>query len=402
MVTEPVWEAIDHRDFADGVLYVPAMIEVKPKLRLWGHPDQPRLRERIHEDRPHGIKGQKLLCLLCMRVRAERQLPTQPVWMTFVEGQHGPMFRHEDGRSPHAEHQPETDAHKALKEREARTFQAAGATRVDIEVWRPRARRRPDVVATGPDLTVAGEIQHSSESPRIIQSRQRALRRAGDRVLWTTDRNAGDIGFLHAVPHLAVPALDDHRSYLRGETLDITAGVTMFEQQRCGWADMWTGTQRCPATGRPIPCGRTHLYPTLNASAYRYKAEPDTRFPAGERPHLDYLLEGILNGHWLPYQHRDRVTWIPAAAYDEVAAERGGSVERAESAVVRRRDRAAERACERRHPSATPAVTSHGWWLVRGAPFHVGCTHCLSAPGGPRSSNTARPGALKRPHGETS
>lgn len=349
-MTRHLWEDVDPLEFSDGVFYLPDMLEIQPRLPDWGHPDQPRLRERLANDRPHGVGGAKLLCLLCMRIQAERGHPRLPVWLTFVEGQYGPTFRHEDGRSPHTEHQPETDTHKALKEREARTWQAAGAREVDIEVWRPRARRKPDVLAVGPELTVAGEVQHSAESPRKIQNRQKSLRMAGDRVVWTTDRTADEIGFLHRVPHLAVPGLDDHRQYLRESRLEITAGVITFEEQRCGWADLWTGTNRCPVTRKAIPCGRWHLYPTMNPYAYsQQKAAIDGRFPCGPRPHLDHLLEGILHGSWLPHQHRNRVVWVPTKDRDRIEAERGGDVEQAESGTVRHRRQAAERSCERRY-----------------------------------------------------
>ncbi|GAB1690148.1 hypothetical protein [Krasilnikovia sp. M28-CT-15] len=120
------WD-IDPYDFTDGVYYVPAGMELQPREPGWGHPDQPDLRERVSDDRPHGIGGGKLLCLLCMRLHADRGLPPTPVWMTFVDGRYGPVFRHENGRSPRAEHTPESDIHKALKEREAGTWTAAGA-----------------------------------------------------------------------------------------------------------------------------------------------------------------------------------------------------------------------------------------------------------------------------------
>ncbi|MER7893473.1 hypothetical protein ABTX15_27010 [Micromonospora sp. NPDC094482] len=147
---------------------------------------------------------------------------------------------------------------------------------------------------------MAGEVQHSKATPRSIQVRQRALRKAGDRVVWTTDRGASDIAFLHAVPHLSVPALADHRMDLSETRLEIGAGAITFETQRCGWADLWTGTTRCPATRKAKPCCSLHLYPTLNPHSYsRQMAATTAMFPCGPRPHLDHLLEGILHGTWL-------------------------------------------------------------------------------------------------------
>lgn len=345
-----LWELIDPSDYDDGILYLPEMLEVQPRMPQWGHPGAPGLRERIANDRPQGLSGQKLLCLLCMRINADAGREPEPIWLTFVESRWGPYFRHENGRSPHTEHQPETDIHKALKERKARTWGQAGATEVRVESWRPRAGRRPDVLAIGPRLTVAGEVQHSTARPRVIQARQKALAKAGDRVVWTTDINAADIRFLHVVPHLVVPALGDHRRYLSDARLEIGAGAITFEPQRCGWPDIWHGGgTRCPVTRKSAPCSQWHLYPTFNPRDYNRTASvANATFPCGPRVHLDHLLEGILHGQWLPYRWRGRVTWIPADAHDQVVAERGGSVEAAEAAAVRRRDRAAERACEKR------------------------------------------------------
>ncbi|MEV1331155.1 competence protein CoiA family protein [Micromonospora costi] len=368
-MNRPIWERIDPRQHADGVYYVPAAIEVQPRLPHWGHPERPGVRELVDGDRPHGIGGKKLLCLLCMRIRAEQNLPVEPVWLTFISNHPRPHFRHEDGRSPHIEHQPETDIHKAIKEREARTFEAAGAISVEVEAWRPRARRRPDVTAVGPALTVAAEAQHSAADIRKIQARQRALRAAGDRVVWTTDLPAADIDFMHLVPHLAVPTVKDYRFYLHEPQVTISAGVTLFEHQRCGWTDLWNGNStRCPVTRRVTSCGGWHLYPSLNRTAYqRRPIDPGARFPYGPRPHLDHMLEGILHGKWLPYRRSNRVTWIPSDVYDAVEAERGGDLTRAETAPTRAGSQAAARACEERLGLAVPAprrpgpVTSLNW-----------------------------------------
>ncbi|ROP29513.1 hypothetical protein EDD30_2309 [Couchioplanes caeruleus] len=317
-------EDINPDDYSDGVLYLPLGIELQPRRRAdWGHPTRPGLPELVAEDRPHGISGRKLLCLLCMRLMAERGQQVEPVWMTFVRTRFGPVFRHENGRSPHEEHIPESDTHKALKEREASAWEATGA-QVLVEEWRPRAKRRPDVLAVSARLTVAGEVQHSTISPSLVGRRQKALAAAGDRVVWTTDRDASDIHFLRRVPHLAVPALDDHRMYLRSRTplLNVVTGWTFFEEQRCGWADIWRGSSRCPVSGRAVPCGKTHVYPSLNVK--EYKADPDAVFPFGETVHLDSLLEGILNETWVPYRvQADRTTWVPAAAYERFVEERG-------------------------------------------------------------------------------
>lgn len=62
-MTQPVWEQLDPFAMNDGVYYVPAGVELQPRLPDWGQPDQPGLRERLANDRPHGVRGQKLVCL---------------------------------------------------------------------------------------------------------------------------------------------------------------------------------------------------------------------------------------------------------------------------------------------------------------------------------------------------
>lgn len=389
------WNDINPLDFNNGIYFLPDQVELQPSQPDWGHPGS---RQRVIDGRPHGINGAKLLCLLCMRTLAESNQPLRPVWLTYVNHPRKPFFRHEDERSPHAEHQPETDIHKALKEREARTFEAAGALEVNLEMWRPRAKRRPDLYVKGPTLSIAAEVQHSTAPSRTIQARQRSLNKIGDRVVWTTDLNADSSGFLHTVPHLSVKSVKDYRLYLSQERLEINGGAIAFEKQRCGWSDIWnSNTTRCPVTRKAIPCGRMHLYPTFNLHTYSRTPSPQAaRFPCGSRLHLDHMLEGVLHGAWLPYLHHRRVTWVPADIYDDMSAERGGTVEEAESGDAPRSDRTAKRACDQRlrltetqplKPQAPlEPSTPHGWWLVSNKPAHPNCEGCRRVPGGPTGS----------------
>jgi hypothetical protein len=392
-------EDLNPDDYEDGVFYVPERIELQPKQLGWGHSDRPGLRERVAEDRPHGKGGQRLLCLLCMRGSKPNPDGTrEPVWMTFVETRYGPVFRHEKGhRAPHEEHMPESDTHKVLKEREAGTWELAGAT-VRVEEWRPGARRRPDVFAERGGFSVAGEVQHSVISAREVGRRQKALATSGDRVVWTTDRNADEMDFLRRVPHLAVPALDDYRLYRREQTreLNVVSGWTFFESQKCGWTDLWLGsTTRCPVSRKQATCGKFHLYPTLQVGEYRPDA--DAQFPLGKTMHLDHLLEGILNEAWLPYRPTEtRTTWIPAAWYDDVVEERGswGDPEKPLRPRVSRVD--PRRACERgaMMPTQRQPVVAEEVMLLRPEPMCCGlkfpelagrpldrqCTMCSRSP----------------------
>lgn len=54
-VTQTVWQQLDPVTYNDGVFYVPAKVELQPRLPDWGHPDEPDLRDRLVNDRPHGM-----------------------------------------------------------------------------------------------------------------------------------------------------------------------------------------------------------------------------------------------------------------------------------------------------------------------------------------------------------
>lgn len=157
-------------------------------------------------------------------------------WMTFVDsGRQGQMFRHETGNWSHTEHVPESDTHKALKERKAATWSAAGARSVQTEEWRPKAKKRPDVFALGEKLTVAGEVQHTQITPSAVGRRQKALAASGDRVVWTTDRTADNVAWLRrgAAPGRArsggLPAVPASRytSTERGDGVDVLRSAAM-------------------------------------------------------------------------------------------------------------------------------------------------------------------------------
>ncbi len=310
------WRGIDPTQFSDGVLYLPDMVEIQPRKPDWGLHNMAHVLARITKNRPHGRDEAdgKLLCLRCMtnHVRSGKELV--PIWMHFKQRNGLRLFCHAEGGHVHAEHMPESDKHKALAEREMRTCERVGAT-VEAEVCTARGRRRADFIAVGSTVTLAGEIQLTRISRQSVGQRQRDLARAGNRALWTTDSIRPE--FLDGVPRLVIPALTGWQQALRAPELRIVAGWWQMEYQRCGWADVWTGTQRCPRSGSPVPCGRLHAYPTR---------ERLTR--VGGSPDLDFVVGGIVMGEWLPYQRKVRngrpFEWIPTEDYARVIEDRGG------------------------------------------------------------------------------
>jgi hypothetical protein len=249
---------------------------------------------------------------------------------------------------------PESDEHKALVQREVRTCELVGAS-VDTEVRTAKGRRRADFIAVGPEVTLAGEIQLSSEPPRRIGQRQRDLTRDGKRALWTTDNVRPQ--FLSGVPRLVIPALSGWQQALRDPELAIVAGLTLVEYQRCGWADPWSGTIRCPHTRLLRSCGKIHAYPTAKVTTrtYRPTSERVAQIGMGRRPHLDYVVGGIVMGEWLPYERKVKgqrqFVWMPAEDHPRFVEDQGGgdpeSAER-NAGLDRRSTEAAERTCEDR------------------------------------------------------
>jgi hypothetical protein len=349
-----LWRSIDPTRFNDGVLYLPAMVEIQPKEPDWGVADFADLHRRVDDDRPHGgdEDSGKLLCLKCMAIKVRNREPASPVWMYFAQRQGRRLFCHMGTHHVHPEHEPESDEHKALVEREVRSCERVGAS-VDTEVRTANGRRRADFIAVGPTVTLAGEVQRSTESPRRIAQRQRDLTRDGKRALWTTDSRRPE--FLAGVPRLVIPNLTSWQQALRDPELAIVAGLTLVEYQRCGWTDEWTGSIRCPKTRLLRTCGKIHAYPTANATPNTYKptSGPVAQFGMGNRPHLDYVVAGIVLAQWLPYQRTARgarqFVWMPAEDYIRFVDDRGGTdpaIAERSVGIASGRGQASARTCE--------------------------------------------------------
>lgn len=329
-----LWRSVDPTVFSDGVLFLPEMVEIQPRESDWGVPDKAGLRARVDGCRPHGTdesKG-KLLCLLCMARNAHAGKASAPVWMYMRQRPDGKdSFCHADKHEPHPEHEPESPEHKALVDREVGTCQLVGAS-VNTEVWAANGRRRADFIAVGPEVTLAGEVQLSPKSPAQIGRRQRDLASDGKRVVWTTHNVGAE--FLAGVPRLVVPALSRGWKQVRdADQLPIVSGLVLVEYRRCGWADTWSGTNRCPRTRSAVPCGRIHAYPTATADtqSYRPTGELVTQIRMGKAPHLDYVIGGIVTGGWLPYarkvKNQLRFVWMPAEDYPRFVEDRGGAAD---------------------------------------------------------------------------
>jgi hypothetical protein len=262
-----------------------------------------------------------------MAKKARNGEPLSPVWMYFQERQGRRLFCHMGTHDVHPEHEPESDEHKALVEREVRTCERVGAS-VETEVLTANGRRRADFVAIGPEVTLAGGIQRSPESARRVAQRQRDLTWDGKRALWTTDSLRPE--FLKGVPRLVIPNLSGWQQALHDPELAIVAGLTLIEYQPCGWTDLWTRSIRCPRTGRLRSCGKIHAYPTASVTpnTYRPTSGPIMQFGMGNRPHLDFVVAGIVLAQWLPYERKAsngrQYVWMPADDYSRFADDRGG------------------------------------------------------------------------------
>jgi hypothetical protein len=209
-----LWRDVDPAQFNDGVLYLPAKVEIQPREHDWALPNMAEIFARVDEDRPHGGDETygRLLCLRCMAINARAGKTPAPVWMYLRRHKGLLLFYHIGSRHVHPKHTPESDEHKALVQREVRTCERVGAE-VETEVWTAKGRRRADFIAAGPEVTLAGEVQLTKVPRQSIAQRQRNLTRDGKRALWTTDSTQP--GFLDGVPRLVIPALTGWQQVVR-------------------------------------------------------------------------------------------------------------------------------------------------------------------------------------------
>ncbi|MFF4880231.1 hypothetical protein [Micromonospora sp. NPDC000668] len=165
---------------ANGVFYVPLGIELDLTRDDLGHPAHTDLWGRIYRQ-PYrdGV-------LQCIECRAAE--PDCPEWM-FLRVRNGrrEAVHHTTGLREHGA--PESDAHKALKERIATAATTAGFEAVVEDSPRHR-QRRTDVLVRG-TVTLGCEAQLSYATAASVRKRTRVAVADGITPLWTTtDRKA--------------------------------------------------------------------------------------------------------------------------------------------------------------------------------------------------------------------
>lgn len=273
-----------------GVHYVPLGIELNLSLPDLGHPDIPDLREQVlAEPAQVGI-------FQCVHyARGDVCNSSTSTWMYLKGRDTGDLSAAHYPRSADpADGTPESDLHKALKERAVRTAEREGfATETEQDLTTPTGTYRPDVLIRADDHTIACEAQVSYATDANIDRRTARARSIGIAPLWTThDPNAGWIG---RAPwqYIITPGREDDWRYVAGQTDIIAQGVRTLTIEECG--------RRGPCTHRGArrPCPGRQAFWDPNRSTF------DRILIAMAK---QWLVGAPIDGNWwlIPVPDRDR------------------------------------------------------------------------------------------------
>lgn len=251
----------------------------KPSL---GRPDVPDLWEKLLADK-RPVEKRQLVCGYCLSERDE-QVPMY-VWQR-DDGMKIGVHQYGDAERRHTE--PESDEHKAYKERVFRVATEAGFT-ATTEAFSEDLSIRSDVLISGSAGPIGWEVQRSRARASAIGRRDANALRNGVTAAWHTDllslAKRNEVAWLRTdnLPPQAIA----RRGYIA------MGGVTRLRWERC---DSRRATP-CPARGRGR-CGQLHPEP-----------EPD-------RADLDHVVRSIAGCGivriTLKGAQRNRKLWVPA------------------------------------------------------------------------------------------
>ncbi|MEU0082011.1 hypothetical protein ABZY58_29265 [Micromonospora tulbaghiae] len=273
---------------ANGVFYVPLGIELDLTRDDLGHPNRPDLWDRIYRQ---PYRDGVLQCLTCREAS-----PDCPEWM-FLRVRNGrrEAVHHTTGLREHGA--PESDAHKALKERIATAATTAGFEAIVEDSPRHR-KRRTDVVVHGA-VTLGCEAQLSYATAASVRKRTLIAVADGITPLWTTtDRKAQ---LIDQAPWARIDQMPWHQ--YTTDPLPVRGGVRSLVREQCHRL----GTV-CPDKKAGRRCSGWH-----------------GRWDVRQIPFDDLIARGAA-GELVPYADRrgKRVAhwfWVPAADVVEVTDE---------------------------------------------------------------------------------
>lgn len=279
-----------------GIWYARLEIELDVERDDFGHPEIPDLLEQIESDRPHGVGKFRCLNPACNRgVDNSVYLRTDP-----RSGRRAAVHL-EPGLPPHDFGTPESDKHKAFKERIAKVGERIGA-KVMLENSTGSRRVRTDVTLTIGERILGCEVQVSPLKPGTVAKRAQLAATAGRNPFWLTDHPSPV--WIEKAPWTTVPPTTWHRVF-EGTDLLVSGGVRVAVMERCGQRG-----PSCPKTGCQ-PCGQMHLH-----------------LDVARGVQLDRLVEDAATGASLSLaEPRSRggfnYHWVSAADFDRFHNDRG-------------------------------------------------------------------------------
>lgn len=259
-----------------------------------GHPDRPGLLDELyHQRRKPRYRPGELQCPDC-----QNDNPDCPEWM-FLRRRDGLFHAVHHNKNLGDHHEPESDTHKALKERMVTAAERGGLTAV-AESRPAHGRRRTDVVVTGGRHDLACEAQISYATARSVRERADRAHHDGLTPLWATLNNA--VGWAGQVPWALLDRKPWHY-YTTEAQLPVRGGVRKLRIEACGR----TG-QVCPDRRRGRRCTGNH----------------GTWEPA-QITHFDDLIVRAAHGEFVPYRtsgtRRTNWFWVLPDDLDKVLQE---------------------------------------------------------------------------------
>jgi hypothetical protein len=243
-----------------------------------GHPDKPGLYEEIRAER------WRIGLIECPQGHAMyiQERDRRPVGIHVRHADESECRRHATAG--------ESDEHKALKERIARTATEGGHS-VEVESRAAHGKRVTDVLVRGREGLLLGcEVQLSGTTRPTVRKRSNIAHRDGITPLWTfTERNSA---LVEAVPSARIDAMPWH-DIASGVELPVGGGLRRVTWQRCS-----TLPTVCPVQRRGR-CGGWHE---------RFEPVKMT---------LDSLINRAAERQWVPIRRsisrsRRYWYWVPA------------------------------------------------------------------------------------------
>lgn len=262
-----------------------------------GHPDKPGLWERLYaEDRQHAadrvpVEQRGLQCAgVCMTAGVV-------AWMHLRQGPNGQRIAVHQRREDEARHRPESDEHKAYKERICRVAVEAGHT-ADTEVHAP-GMRTDALVKGAHGLQVGWEVQLSTAGrtgPKSVRARARRAVKHGITPAWHTDRR--DYANRHDTQWTRSDALPAQVIAKNGD-LRIVSGYRVLDFFRCDS----TADVSCPDTIGYSRCGKVHAEPKPRDIMFDDVVRGTA---AGTVVPLEFRIRSRTHRFWVPAPDRDR------------------------------------------------------------------------------------------------